>query len=80
MTTAEVMASATLCMVLVHNTRKSAPASSRARARAASRSPARLHWPDACSASMSAKSTESSRMRAEWTPPSRSRTSSFASR
>lgn len=43
-------------------------------------SPAAPHSPAACSRSISAKSSESSRIGAEWNPPSRSRTRSFAIR
>jgi hypothetical protein len=80
MDTAACTWSATLCIVLVHNSRRSAPAASTARASMASRSAAASQSPAACIRSTSAKSTEASTMRAECHPPSRSRTSSFASR
>ena len=60
------IASATLCIVLVHSTTHSAPAASSAAASAASRRPAASHSPAACMASTSAKSTEDISTRAEW--------------
>ena len=46
----------------------------------ASSSPAAAQSPAACIASTSAKSTEASTSRAEWKPPSRSRTASLTRR
>ena len=77
--TAASMASATLCMVLVHSTRHSAPAASTARASSARSAPAAAQSPADCIASTSAKSTDDSTSRAEWKPPRRSRTSSLSS-
>src|SRR4051794_39292941 len=54
-----VSAPATLCIVLVHSSTRSAPARSRTSASAASSSPAGAHSPAACSRSISAKSTDS---------------------
>ncbi len=80
MSTAASIASATMCIVLVHSTTHSAPADSSPRASAASSAPAASQSPATCIASTSAKSTDASTSRAEWKPPSRSRTSSFTSR
>ncbi len=80
MSIAASMSSATMCIVFVHSTRMSAPAPSSARACAARMRPVSAQSPEACSASISAKSSESSSRRAEWNPPRRSRTSSFARR
>ena len=72
--------SATLCMVLVHSSTMSAPADSRPRAASASSAAAASQLPARCMAAIPAKSTEYSTQCAEWSPPSRSRTVSFASR
>jgi len=71
---APVIASATLCMVLVHNTMKSAPPSCSERAATAMASPAASQWPACCSVSISWKSTLCSSSLAECRPPSVSRT------
>jgi len=55
--TAASIAGATLCIVFVHSTRKSAPAASSDRAAAASKWPASSQRPECCSRSMSWKST-----------------------
>ena len=80
MSTAASIASATLCIVLVQSTTHSAPAACSDRASSASRAPAAAQSPAACIASTSAKSTDAITSRAEWKPPSRSRTSSLTSR
>ena len=80
MSTAVSIASATLCMVLVQSTTQSAPAACSIRASWASSEPAEPQSPRACIDSTSAKSTDASTTRAEWKPPSRSRTASLTSR
>jgi hypothetical protein len=70
---------ATLCMVFVHSSTRSAPAASSVFASAASTSPAPAQSPAIWSRSITEKSTDSSRQRAECRPPSRSRTISLSS-
>ena len=71
------MAGATLCMVLVHSTMKSAPARASACAAAASNTPAASQSPSRCRRSISAKSTLYSTILAECRPPRRAFTASL---
>ena len=71
------MASATLCMVLVHRTMKSAPPACTDRAAAAMAWPAAAQSPACCMRSISWKSTLCSTTLAECSPPRRSFTVSL---
>jgi len=80
MPTAASMASATLCIVFVQTTTKSAPAASSERAAPASSSPAASQSPACCSRSTSAKSRLTSTTLAECSPPRRAFTTSLTVR
>lgn len=74
------MSAATLCIVLVQSSRKSAPAASSCLLARIKIAAASSHRDSACSCSISAKSSDTSTQRAECSPPSLSAVSSLISR